>query len=398
MTTPRNGIQCPGFKAAGLAAGLKKNGKQDLGLIFSEVPASVAGVFTTNRVKAAPVRLDMERVAGGKAQAVIVNSGNANCCVGESGLSAAMAMCRAAAAGLGIAENLVLAASTGVIGEPLPVEKIVAAAPRLVEALSAEGFADLAEAIMTTDTAPKTVARRAAINGKTVTVVGVAKGAGMIRPDMATLLCFVCTDAEGQPAVLRRCLTMACDKSFNCITVDGDTSTNDTLLLLANGLSGASLAEAKAQATFQEMLDDTLTTLAKMLVRDAEGATKLVEIVVKGAASDADARRVADTVANSNLVKTALFGEDANWGRILAAAGRSGAELAPERIDVFFGAVRICQDGQGCGKAAEAEATRVLKTAEFAITLDLKLGSGRAAVWTCDFSLDYVRINADYRS
>ena len=398
MAQTCNGIQCPGFTAAGLAAGLKKNDKKDLGLIFSEVPASVAGMFTTNRVKAAPVRLDIERVAGGKAQAIIVNSGNANCCVGEKGLSAAMAMCRAAAENLGIAENLVLAASTGVIGQPLPVEKIQAAAPRLVEALCAEGLADLAEAIMTTDTVPKTVSRRAAIDGKTVTVVGVAKGAGMIRPDMATMLCFVCTDADGQPAVLRRCLSMACEKSFNRITVDGDTSTNDTLLLLANGLSGVSLAEAEAQAPFQEMLDDILTALARMLVRDAEGATKLVEIVVKGAASDADARRVADTVANSNLVKTALFGEDANWGRILAAAGRSGAKLAPERIDVFFDAICMCKDGQGCGKAAEAEATRVLKTAEFTIGLDLKLGSGRAAVWTCDFSLDYVKINADYRS
>jgi glutamate N-acetyltransferase/amino-acid N-acetyltransferase len=398
MTHLFNGIQCPGFKAAGLAAGLKKNGKKDLGLIFSEIPSSVAGMFTTNRVKAAPVRLDIGRVAGGKAQAVIVNSGNANCCVGENGLSGAMAMCRAAALHLGIAENLVLAASTGVIGEPLPVEKITAAAPRLVKALSAEGFNDLAEAIMTTDTVPKTVSRRAAINGKTVTVVGVAKGAGMIRPDMATLLCFVCTDADGPPAVLHTCLSRACEKSFNRITVDGDTSTNDTLLLLANGLSGASLAEAGTRAAFQEMLDDILTALAKMLVRDAEGATKLVEIVVKGAASDADARRVADTVANSSLVKTALFGEDANWGRILAAAGRSGAQLAPERIDIFFDAVCMCKDGQGCGKTAEAEATRVLKTAEFTITLDLKLGRGRAAVWTCDFSLDYVKINADYRS
>jgi glutamate N-acetyltransferase/amino-acid N-acetyltransferase len=398
MTHLFNGIQCPGFKAAGLAAGLKKNGKKDLGLIFSEIPSSVAGMFTTNRVKAAPVRLDIERVAGGKAQAVIVNSGNANCCVGENGLSAANAMCRAAALHLGIAENLVLAASTGVIGEPLPVEKITAAAPRLVKALSAEGFNDLAEAIMTTDTVPKTVSRRAAIAGKTVTVTGVAKGAGMIRPDMATLLCFVCTDADGPPAVLHTCLSRACEKSFNRITVDGDTSTNDTLLLLANGLSGASLAEAGTRAAFQEMLDDILTALAKMLVRDAEGATKLVEIVVKGAASNADARRVADTVANSSLVKTALFGEDANWGRILAAAGRSGAQLAPERIDVFFDAVCMCKDGQGCGKTAEAEATRVLKTAEFTITLDLKLGTGRAAVWTCDFSLDYVKINADYRS
>lgn len=398
MTHLFNGIQCPGFKAVGLAAGLKKNGKKDLGLIFSEIPSSVAGMFTTNRVKAAPVRLDIERVAGGKAQAVIVNSGNANCCVGENGLSAAMAMCRAAALHLDIAENLVLAASTGVIGEPLPVEKITAAAPRLVKALSAEGFNDLAEAIMTTDTVPKTVSRRAAIAGKTVTVTGVAKGAGMIRPDMATLLCFVCTDADGPPAVLHTCLSRACEKSFNRITVDGDTSTNDTLLLLANGLSGASLAEAGTRAAFQEMLDDILTALAKMLVRDAEGATKLVEIVVKGAASDADARRVADTVANSSLVKTALFGEDANWGRILAAAGRSGAQLAPERIDVFFDAVCMCKDGQGCGKTAEAEATRVLKTAEFTITLDLKLGRGRAAVWTCDFSLDYVKINADYRS
>lgn len=398
MNILHSGIQCPGFKAAGLAAGLKKNGKKDLGLIFSEVPAKVAGVFTTNRVKAAPVLLDMERVAGGMAQAVIVNSGNANCCVGETGMPAAQAMCRAAAEPLGIAENMVLVASTGVIGEPLPFEKVEAAAPQLVQALCVEGFGDLAEAIMTTDTVPKTVSRRISLEGKTVTVAGVAKGAGMIRPDMATMLCFVCTDADAEPAVLKSCLSGACEKSFNRITVDGDTSTNDTLLLLANGLSGASLAEPEARAVFQEALDDILTELAKMLVRDGEGANKLVEIVVKGAADDADARRVADTVANSSLVKTALFGEDANWGRILAAAGRAGAELAPERIDIFFDDVRMCKDGRGCGKAVEAEATRVLKTPEFTITLDLKLGSGRAAVWTCDFSLDYVKINADYRS
>ncbi len=389
---------CPGFKAAGVICGLKKNGRKDLGLIYSEVPANVAGLFTQNRVQAAPVRLDRQRITRGVCRALIVNSGNANCCTGDQGMRDAIRMAGFAAAGVGVAEDEVLVSSTGVIGEPLPVEKIKNAVPALIAALHEEGILDFAEAIMTTDTVPKIISRRAELDGKVFTVTGVAKGAGMIRPDMATMLCFVMTDIQASPVLLKEMLNAAVDLSLNRITVDGDTSTNDTVLLMANGLSGAEILNDAQRDVFQPVLDDVLISLAKWLIKDGEGATKLVEIVVTGAESDQDARRIADTVANSNLFKTALFGEDANWGRILAAVGRAGVAVDPEKMDVRFGPVLMVQDGMGCGKTAEAEATEILKQSEFDITIDLKLGRGRASVFTCDFSIDYVKINADYRS
>ena len=389
---------CPGFKAAGAACGLKKNGRKDLGLIYSEVPATVAGLFTRNRVQAAPVVLDRRRIAGGVCRGLIVNSGNANCCTGEQGMQVALRMAHTAATGLGVAEEEVLVASTGVIGEPLPVEKIEAAVPELIAAMHAEGILDLAEAIMTTDTVPKVVHRQAELEGKIFTVAAVGKGAGMIRPDMATMLCFVMTDIQASAAVLKEMLAASVDRSFNRITVDGDTSTNDTVLLMANGLSGIAVENQTQRHAFQSVLDDVLITLAKWLVKDGEGATKLVEFVVKGAASDQDAHRIADTIANSNLTKTALFGEDANWGRILAAAGRAGVAFEPEKVDIAFGPVLMVKNGLGCGKAVEADATRILQQPEFEITIDLKQGGGTARVFTCDFSIDYVKINANYRS
>lgn len=389
---------CPGFQAAGVNCGLKKNGRKDLGLIYSEVPANVAGVFTQNRVQAAPVQLDRQRITRGVCRALIVNSGNANCCTGEQGMRDAMNMAGFAAAGVGVAEEEVLVSSTGVIGKPMPIEKIKIAMPALTGALHGEGIHDFAEAIMTTDTVPKVISRRGELDGKVFTVTGVAKGAGMICPDMATMLCFVMTDIQASPVFLKEMLKAAVDLSLNRITVDGDTSTNDTVLLLANGLSGAEVLNDAQRGVFQPVLDDVLITLAKWLIKDSEGATKLVEIVVIGAESDQDARRIADTVANSNLFKTALFGEDANWGRILAAAGRAGVAVDPEKMDVRFGPVLMVQDGMGCGKTAEAEATKILKQSEFDITIDLKLGRGHASVITCDFSIDYVKINADYRS
>ncbi len=387
-----------GFAAAGIAAGIRKIGKKDLGLIFSRTPAAAAAVFTRNRVQAAPVRLDRERIADGRAQAVIVNSGNANCCTGAQGDADARAMARLAAEALGLQERDVLVASTGVIGEPMPMERIAAAVPDLVRALSEDGLDDLAQAIMTTDTVPKVTSGTATAGGVAYSLCATAKGAGMIRPDVATMLCFVCTDAEADPQFLRSALVRACDRSFNRITIDGDTSTNDTVILMANGRSGARVADEVDRAAFQALLDRVLVTMARELVRDGEGATKLVEIRVCGAATDRDARTVADTVAHSSLVKTALFGEDANWGRILAAAGRSGVEFDPERVELCFDGVRIYADGAGAGKAAEADATRVLKKPEFTIRIDLKAGRGEASVITCDFSIDYVRINADYRS
>jgi glutamate N-acetyltransferase/amino-acid N-acetyltransferase len=389
---------CPGFQAAGVICGLKENGRKDLALIYSEVPANVAGVFTQNRIQAAPVLLNRQRITRGVCRALIVNSGSANCCTGEQGMRDAMNMAGFAAAGVGVAEDEVLVSSTGVIGEPLPMEKIKIAVPALIGALHGEGIHDFAEAIMTTDTVPKVISRRGELNGKVFTVTGVAKGSGMIRPDMATMLCFVMTDIHASPVLLKEMLKAAVDLSLNRITVDGDTSTNDTVLLMANGQSGAEVLNDAQREVFQPVLHDVLITLAKWLIKDGEGATKLVEIVVTGAGSDQDARRIADTVSNSNLFKTALFGEDANWGRILAAVGRAGVAVDPEKMDVWFGPVLMVQDGMSCGKTAEAEATKILKQSEFDITIDLKSGRGHAAVFTCDFSIDYVKINADYRS
>ena len=389
---------CTGFKAGGVAAGLKPTGEKDLGLIFSEVPASVAGVFTRNKIKAAPVLLDMERVKSGVCQAIIVNSKNANCCTGEQGLRDAEKMTRTAAGELGISENLVLAASTGVIGESLPIDKIIKAVPDLTGSLKGEGFLDLARAMMTTDTEPKWVTAEGDIDGKSFCVTGVAKGSGMIRPDMATLLCFLCTDIKADPQTLNELLREAVDRSLNRITIDGDTSTNDTALLMANGLSGAAITTDAHKIKFQAVLDDVLLRLAKLLVKDGEGATKLVEVMVRGALSDDDANKIADTVAGSSLVKTAFFGEDANWGRILAATGRAKVPVEPHKIDLFFNDVMMVKNGVGCGSEAEARATEVLKKAEFSILIDLNMGTGRASMFTCDFSIDYVKINADYRS
>ncbi len=391
-------IEVPGFVAGAIGAGLKKNKKKDLGIIFSEVPACAAAVFTTNQVQAAPVLLDKERIKSGRAQAIVANSGNANACVGPRGLRDAKAMARAAAQAFGIGEELVLVASTGVIGQPLDLPAIEAALPRLSGQLNPSGLLEVAEAIMTTDTFPKAVSRQTLVGDRRFTVAAVAKGAGMIRPDMATMLCFVCTDVGATPGALSEALRRAVDRSFNAITVDGDTSTNDTVLMLANGLSELHLAHGPCAEAFQRVLNEVLSALALQIVQDGEGATKLVSLEVKGASSEGQARQVAYTVANSPLVKTALFGEDANWGRIMAAIGRAGVPIDPEGIDIFFDAVRLVKNGQGCGREAEAAATQILKTDRFTITIDLRLGRRGATVHTCDLSTDYVKINADYRS
>ncbi len=391
-------LLCPGFLTSSCTAGLKKHGVPDLGIIYSTVPATAAGVFTKNLVKAAPVILDMKRLKSGKAQAIIVNSGNANCCTAKQGMVDALEMTKHAASSLNIDKELVLVASTGVIGLPLAIDKIKKAVPGLVKNLSNESFTDLAKAIMTTDKFHKTVSEQQNINGKPFTITAIAKGAGMICPDMATMLCFICTDIKASPDFLKKSLLHANDRSFNTITVDGDTSTNDSVIIMANGVSGICMDNNKSAKLFQKTLDDVLIKLAKMIVRDGEGATKLVKINICNANSDKDAKKIANTIANSNLVKTAFFGEDANWGRIIAATGRSKALMDPDKVKIFFDDILIVENGAGCGESSELKANKVLKLPEFTITVDIGIGTGKATVLTCDLTLEYIKINADYRT
>ncbi len=390
--------KCIGFKTGGITAGLKNTGAKDIGLIFSEIPANAAAIFTTNKIQASSVILNKKRLQSGKCQAIIVNSGNANCCTGDQGMQDTLSMAKATASELGIEENLVLVASTGVIGAPIPIEKIKLAVPEIVKTLNPDGYTALAESIMTTDTKKKIVSVQGQIENELYTVTGVAKGSGMIHPDMATLLCFVCTDIKAEPEILQETLLNTASKSFNRITIDGDTSTNDMVVIMANGLSGAVIKDNSHIENFQVILDDVLMQLARMIIKDGEGATKLVEISVNGALSDTDALKIAETIANSNLVKTAFFGEDANWGRIIAAAGRAGVHLEPDRIDIFFDDIQMVENSMSCGNEAEENATEVLKKKEFVIRINLNMGIGKSSVLTCDFSLDYVKINADYRS
>ncbi len=390
-----------GFTYAAVAAGIRKKDRLDLGLIFSEKPAVAAGVFTTNRVKAAPVLLDMERLELGGAQALLVNSGVANACTGKIGMQVARTCTDLAAAALNIDGNLVQIASTGVIGEQLPLEKVAAAMDELVAGLSSSGYDEVARAIMTTDTVPKTAARTCSIAGSKVKLFGMAKGAGMIMPDMATMLCFVMTDANINADILQQHLAGAVKLSFNRITVDGDTSTNDTVLVLANCTSGnpeITAFDTEESNVFSAALTDLLKDLALQIVADGEGATKLVTIKVINAASEGDAVQAARTIANSALVKTAFFGEDANWGRIIAALGRSGATFEQHSVDIFFDDVLLVQDGLALGAAAEAQATEVLKHKAFTVTVDLKAGQTAGEIYTSDLSIEYIKINADYRS
>lgn len=389
-----------GFKFAARSAGIKKSGKLDLALIYSEVPARCAGVFTTNKVVAAPVVVTVPRIEQGSCQAVLVNSGNANACTGEQGVRDALRCGALAAGALGISEDLVAVSSTGVIGASLPMEKFERHLPQLAAALAADAASAVADAIMTTDAFPKVSAGRERAGEREYTVLGVAKGAGMIHPNMATMLAFVLTDALVEPEFLKAVLRRATDGSFNSITVDGDTSTNDMVLLLANGAAGnAEIRGGTPEGeAFAALLQGIMLDLAKMIVRDGEGATKLVEVRVRGAADRSDARTAARSIATSSLVKTAFFGEDANWGRIIAAAGYSGAQVDPNRVEIFFGDVPVVRDGVGTGKELEEKATAVLKTAEFTVTVDLHLGEGEAFYYTSDLTYDYVKCNASYRS
>ena len=390
-----------GFTYSAVSAGIRKKDRLDLGLIFCERPAVAAGVFTSSLVKAAPVLLGMEKIITGQAQAILLNSGIANACTGEAGMNAALKSAKLAAAALDIDEGLVQVSSTGVIGEQLPVDTIGGAMDELVKGLSPLAYDRVAQAIMTTDTVPKTADRICQIAGSEIKLFGIAKGAGMIMPDMATMLCFVMTDANISAPVLQSHLSEAVRQSFNRITVDGDTSTNDTVLVLASCQAAhpeIDTLETEESRVFAETLADLLKDLALQIVSDGEGATKLVTVRVTGARSEDEAEQAARTIANSALVKTAFFGEDANWGRIIAALGRSGIDFDAERVAISFDDVLMVQDGLGLGAEAEAKATEVLKQKMFSVTVDLKIGQAASEIYTCDLSLDYIKINADYRT
>ncbi len=390
-----------GFVAAAERCGLRKAGdpRPDLALVLSRVPAVAAGMFTTNRVQAAPVLLCRERLQASRARAVVVNAGVANACTGARGMDDARRMADVAAEVLGVPPEEVLVASTGVIGNRLPMDRVEAGIRAAAGRLSPAAGGEAALAITTTDTRPKEVAVRVALGGRQATIGAMAKGSGMIRPNMATMLCFIATDAAVTPAALRQALATAVDNSFNMITVDGDTSTNDSVIALANGLAGNQEIAAGTEEfhVFQRALEEVCVSLAKAIARDGEGATKLLEVVVHGAETAADARRAALAVAGSNLVKAAVFGADANWGRILAALGYSGARFDPGAVDVHLGPMQLVVAGEGVG-FDEALARELLSQEEVRITVNLNAGWGRAVAWGCDLTCDYVRINGSYRS
>ncbi|NLC51013.1 MAG: bifunctional glutamate N-acetyltransferase/amino-acid acetyltransferase ArgJ [Firmicutes bacterium] len=385
-----------GFMAAGIHCGIKKS-KKDLALIYSATPATSAGVFTKNLFQAAPVLLTRERIKN-KLQAIIINSGNANACTGEKGLEDARAMAAYTARALGIPEESVAVSSTGVIGEYLPMEKIIAGIKDICSCLSAEGGPQAAEAIMTTDTVPKEAAVRGKIKGLPFSVGGIAKGSGMICPNMATMLAFIGTDLQIERELLQKTLKEVVNRTFNMITVDGDTSTNDTVLLLANGQAGITIeAPGPELDTFKEALLAVSAKLAKMIVRDGEGATKVIALKIKGCPDFASGRQMAMAVLNSNLVKTAIFGKDANWGRIVTAMGYSGVDFEPSKVEVNLGHLPVARNGRGLA-FSEEEALTVLEQDEIPITINLNLGTTEVEAWGTDLSYEYVRINAEYRS
>lgn len=401
MSNRRSGVTAPlGFEAAGMHCGIKKPGILDLALLVSAVSGPVAGVFTKNRIAAAPVVLDRRHLRQRRGRAIIINSGNANACTGSQGLAAAEAMAAAVAKRLSIPVQQVFIGSTGVIGRALPLDRIAAGIPQLVSRLSVAGGHNAARAILTTDLRPKTVRVQTRIGGRVITIGGMAKGSGMIHPDMATMLAYLTTDAAIAAPALQRALTSAVEQSFNCITVDGDTSTNDTVLCLANGLAKNPLIRpgTRHYRQFEQLLAKASEALALAICRDGEGVTKVVKIAVTGAATASAAKRVASTIATSNLVKTALFGEDANWGRVMAAIGRSGVPIQPDRLTVRFGDIVMVRRGIGTGLDAERKIARVFQQREFTISVNLGRGQARAHMWTTDLSYDYVRINASYRS
>lgn len=394
------GVTAPaGFLAAGVSAGIKKSGKRDVCLLVAEQTCPAAAVFTVSATAAPPVLVSREHMAGGVLRAVVVNAGNANACTGAPGMAAALEMAGATAAALGCEPAEVVVCSTGVIGVPLPTELVTAGIAQAADLLDSTAGESAAEAIMTTDTFAKQLAISVVAEGRTFTIGGMAKGSGMIQPNMATMLAFLTTDAPLSSASCDAMLRAAVARSFNRITVDSDTSTNDTCVLMASGAEGGPVLEP-GTAAFESVaaaVTEVATALAKMVVRDGEGATKFVTVTVSGAVDEADAERAAFAIANSPLFKTALFGEDANWGRVAMALGKSGARIDPERFDITFAGIETCRNGTATG-FDEAEAALALAADEVEVEVDLHLGQGSATVWTCDFSYDYVKINGDYRT
>jgi glutamate N-acetyltransferase/amino-acid N-acetyltransferase len=391
---PSGGVTSPqGFLAGAIGAGIKdaRKPRLDLGILSSRVPCTAAAVFTTNRVQAAPVQLDRKHLRKGVVRAVVMNSGNANACTGDQGLADAIEMTELVARHLGVAPGEVLAASTGLIGSPLPMARIRKAIPAI--ALSVEGGHDLARAIMTTDTVPK----EAAVKADGFVIGGMLKGSGMIHPEMATLLCFLTTDAPVAGAFLHQALRRAVAGSFNMLSIDGDGSTNDTVLIMSNGLAGGEVitGESRRAVLFQQALDNLCIYLARKCARDGEGATRLIEVRVSGAASLKDARLAARTVVGSMLVKAAVHGSDPNWGRVMAAVGRSSVALAPEKMELYIGDTRVVKDGAPVPFDREA-VVKYLDGKEVVFTLNLHLGRAQATAWGCDLSEEYVKINAEY--
>src|SRR5499427_1805138 len=392
-----------GFRFAATACGLKKTGALDLAILSSDVPASAAAVFTQNLVVAAPVTLSKKHLAAskGRMRAVVVNAGNANCATGTQGDLASLRTVEETSKRLGLPPQEVFVCSTGVIGVQLPVEKIQRALPMLAlnRRASARSFAELSLAICTTDTRPKTASASFRMSGKRIHLVGCAKGAGMIHPNMATTLAFVATDASIAPGLLQRTLRDVISRSFNAISIDGDTSTNDTLLVFANGAAGAPAIRSGSTAhrAFSRALEAVCSSLALQIVADGEGAQRVIEIEVRGAKREADARRIGQTIATSPLVKTAFAGGDPNWGRVFAAAGRAGVKFDPGRVDIHMAGIPVLRRGQPLPFNERAASNRLLEE-NVHILLDLHAGRASARYWTCDFTAEYVRINASYRT
>ena len=406
MNVIKNGTitDVKGFKAAGITAGLKKSGKKDLALIYSEYKAVSAAVFTKNLVKAAPILVDMENIKSENTQAIIVNSGNANACTGEDGYKNAKKMTEIIAEKLNLHPTEVLVESTGIIGVQMDMEKVASGLEKIVPELSEEGGHNAGEAIMTTDTFPKNLAVKIEIGGKEVTIAGIAKGSGMIHPDMATMLAFLVTDISIDKKLLQKVFSKSTDDSYNMVSVDGDTSTNDMAGILANGAAGnTKITDENSEEfkIFKEALNFVNKELAKSIAKDGEGATKLIEVTTKNARTMEDAKKVSKSVITSSLFKAAVFGSDAKWGRILCAVGYSGAELIVDKIEIFIKGedkiIQVAKNGMGID-FGEEEVEKILKEEKVGVIVNLNDGNYDATAWGCDLTYDYVKINADYRT